>query len=238
MLDPPAINIAAPEPTAPTESEPPAKVMNQIRKWGCHFDGKDPVSFLERIEELQAEYGYDGALLLRGLPEMLRGDALLWYRNNRTAWGTWQEFLGEFREYYLPRRYFSQLRRDIQARTQAPDEPYRKYATDVLTMMRRDGSYVEEEQLDFLYDNMHPRYKLYVRRDDVHRATELLRRISSQCRERQSASKPSANSAATAYDKNECCWWCNQRGHTRFECRRATRKFCSLCGKDNIQGVR
>ena len=88
MIDPPEIRIAAPEPPAPGPPAPgppapateehPAKIMNQIRKWGCHFDGKDPVSFLERLEELQTEYGYDDALLLRGLPEMLRGDALSW----------------------------------------------------------------------------------------------------------------------------------------------------------------
>jgi hypothetical protein len=73
------------------------------------------VSFLERLEELQREYGYDGALLLRGLPEMLRGDALLWYRNNRATGVTWEDFFDDFRDYYLPRRYYAQLRRDIQA---------------------------------------------------------------------------------------------------------------------------
>ncbi|RLU15954.1 hypothetical protein DMN91_011712 [Ooceraea biroi] len=38
--------------------ENPAKSMNQIRKCGCHFDGKDPVAFLERIEELKHGYGF------------------------------------------------------------------------------------------------------------------------------------------------------------------------------------
>jgi len=30
-----------------------AKNMNQIRKWGCHFDGRDCFLFLGRIEKLQ-----------------------------------------------------------------------------------------------------------------------------------------------------------------------------------------
>jgi len=30
-------------------SEPTAKAIDQIRKWGCHFDRKDPVAFLERV---------------------------------------------------------------------------------------------------------------------------------------------------------------------------------------------
>jgi len=59
-----------------------AKIMNQIRKWSCHFDGKDPFAFLEQIEELRQGYRYSGELLL-GLSELLRGDTLLWYYNNK-----------------------------------------------------------------------------------------------------------------------------------------------------------
>jgi len=61
------------------------KIINHIRKWGCHFDGKDPLSFLERVQELQQEYGFSGEQLLMGLPELLRGETLLWYRINRAS---------------------------------------------------------------------------------------------------------------------------------------------------------
>jgi len=74
------------EDTRPTPTDT-AKVMNQIRKWGCHFDGKDPLAFLERIEELRQGYGYSGEQLLLGLPELLWGDTLLWYRNNLASSG-------------------------------------------------------------------------------------------------------------------------------------------------------
>lgn len=47
--------------TGTTEALPDtAKVMNQIRKWGCHFEGKDPLAYLERIEELRRGYGFTG----------------------------------------------------------------------------------------------------------------------------------------------------------------------------------
>lgn len=51
--------------------------LNQIRKWRCHFDGKDPHAFLERVEELRHMYDIHGVSLIAGLPELLRGDALL-----------------------------------------------------------------------------------------------------------------------------------------------------------------
>jgi len=50
--------------------------MNQMRKWGLHFDGKDLRAFQELIEELRGKYEYQEELLLRGLPEVLRGNVL------------------------------------------------------------------------------------------------------------------------------------------------------------------
>jgi len=42
----------------PEVPSPNVKVMNQIRKWGCHFDGRDPAAFLERLQELRDGYGF------------------------------------------------------------------------------------------------------------------------------------------------------------------------------------
>jgi len=44
-------SLAAPAPPSDPDLRP-AKVMSQMRKWGLHFDGKDPWAFLERINEL------------------------------------------------------------------------------------------------------------------------------------------------------------------------------------------
>jgi hypothetical protein len=44
---------AADPPTPAIKLADPARIMNQIQKWSCHFEGKNPVTFLERIEELQ-----------------------------------------------------------------------------------------------------------------------------------------------------------------------------------------
>jgi len=79
-------------PVATMERPDPAKVMNQIRKWGCHFDGKDPLAFLERVEELRVSYDYTEDQLLLGLPELLRGNSLLWYQNCQESWISWVDF--------------------------------------------------------------------------------------------------------------------------------------------------
>jgi len=54
------------------------KIINQIRKWSCYFDGKAFLSFLEIVEELRQGYGFSGDQLLMGLlPELSRGETLL-----------------------------------------------------------------------------------------------------------------------------------------------------------------
>ena len=92
------------------------KLINQIRKWGHHFDGKDPLSFLERTEELRVSYGLEGEHLLLGLPELLRGDALLWHRNNAGQWSTWEEFSENLRQAFLPPGYQRRMKLEIQGR--------------------------------------------------------------------------------------------------------------------------
>jgi len=47
---------------------------------------------VERVEKLQQGYEFSGEQLLMGLPELLRGKTLLWYRNNRASWTIWEEF--------------------------------------------------------------------------------------------------------------------------------------------------
>lgn len=226
-------------------SEPPidhVKVMNQIRKWGCHFDGRDPISFIERVKDLQTAYGYTDAHLLKGLPEMLRGDAVLWHRNNRDDWRDWEDFIRALRTQYLPRRYQATLRREVADRRQKPGELFAKYATDLLTLMRRAGGFIRDEQIERLYDNMHPEYKIYVRYDEATSVAELQSRaaeyeeIEQQRREIRKADRPDTTKAtvAAAYNRGECYWQCKQRGHTRFNCKRPPRKFCFQCGHDEV----
>ncbi|KMQ86825.1 reverse ribonuclease integrase [Lasius niger] len=198
-----------PAPGPPTDD---AKVISQIRKWGCHFDGKDPISFLERLAELRDAYGPSDQQLLKGLPELLRGDPLLWLRNNRDQWRTWTDFERDFRTQFLPRRYQAALRREITDRRQRSGEAFNKYATEMLTLMRRAGGFNREEQVDRLYENMSPDYKMYVRYDDATSISELQARaadfehIEKQRRDHLKATQKTDDkpAVAAAYNKEEC----------------------------------
>ncbi|XP_032690132.1 activity-regulated cytoskeleton associated protein 1-like [Odontomachus brunneus] len=178
--------------------------------------------------------------MLTGLPELLRNDALLWYRNHRASWTHWDDFIRAFREQYLPRRYRAQLVRELQHRRRLEGEPYAKYATAVLTLMRRAGRLEVDEQVEQLYEGLLPEYKLHVRRDDVRTLAELgsrtaeFKAITASGSTLRPPERPRHPTLAAAYNRRECCWRCKERGHTRTNCRRPARKFCSECGKDGI----
>jgi hypothetical protein len=47
-------------------------------------------SFLERLGELKSAYEVSDEAMLRAVPELLKGQALLWIRNDQS---TWEDFL-------------------------------------------------------------------------------------------------------------------------------------------------
>jgi hypothetical protein len=79
-----------------TESQRPLP-LDTVRKWGLKFTPDDSVhTFLERLGKLKVAYRFSVEAILRAMPELLKGQAILWFRNNQRTWNTWDEFLNEF----------------------------------------------------------------------------------------------------------------------------------------------
>lgn len=144
-----------------------SSICNIVRKWNLRFDGrKDPISFLERLDELTECYSMNQDDILKALPELLTGPALLWYRNTRDRWYSYRDFRSYFEIQFLPLGYRRTLNEEIKRRTQGDNEPFRDFATSLLTLIRRRGPCSEQEQLDLLFSNMQPDYKIMVRRSE------------------------------------------------------------------------
>ncbi|KAL6416740.1 hypothetical protein ACFW04_013184 [Cataglyphis niger] len=190
-----------------------------------------------------AGYAFPESAMLLGLPELLRGDALQWYRNNKHRWENWGQFDRALRTQFLPRRYQATLRREISDRRQRPGESFKKYVGDILTLMRRAGGFSSEEKYERIYENMRAEIKRYVRYNADEGIDELQLKVTEQeeieelCRQEQKTDRVenAKPNVAIAYNKEECCWRCKQRGHTRRTCKRPPRKFCSQCGQDGLQ---
>ncbi|KAM0732973.1 hypothetical protein ACS0PU_001134 [Formica fusca] len=89
---------------------------------------------------------------------------------------------------------------------------------------------------------MRPELKRFMAYDDYGNVDDLQARateheeIDEQCAAEQSPARSGTGkpTVAAAYNREECCWRCKQRGHTRADCKRPPRKFCSQCGKDGV----
>src|SRR5699024_12095510 len=139
------------------------------------FDGlSDPMGFLERLEELQDFYDVQPETLLKLLPEMLTGDATAWFRNNRRTWRTWNDFLDEFRSFYLP-NYADSVEDLIMKRRQQPGESGREFVQVMQTLLRRHGGYTREAALRRVYTHLLPEYHQYIRRSDFRSIGELMK---------------------------------------------------------------
>lgn len=153
-----------------------SSICNQVRKWNLKFDGySHPVSFLERLNELAESYEVPPDHLLKALPELFKGEALLWYRNNKTLWACYNDFVTSFEEQYLPPDYRRNLDEEILRRTQGENESIRTYIVALTTLMRRHGGFSKNGVLNRLYSNMRPEYKLTVRRDKVNSVSDLIK---------------------------------------------------------------
>jgi hypothetical protein len=142
------------------------------------FNGKgDPVAFLERVEELCESDGVDADLLLPHLPGLLQGEAAAWCRNNRQRWCDWNGFVTDFRLFYFPVSYQEDLEVEISRRLQRPTEPVTTYLTELQTLLRRHGSLRPEQQLSWMYRNLLPEYRLYLKRSELTDAATLLRSV-------------------------------------------------------------
>lgn len=153
-----------------------SSICNVVRKWNIRFDGRrDPISFLERLEELMEAYDVDRVDLLKALPELLHSTALLWYRNGKDSWRTYEDFRGSFELQFLPPEYRRNLDEEIRRRTQGDNEAFRNFVVALTTLMRRRGGLSVQQRLDIIYSNMRPDYKMTMRRQDFYSLEDMLR---------------------------------------------------------------
>lgn len=226
----------------------------KIHKWNIQFNGRtDPVAFIERLEEICTAEGIVLDRLLPSMPELLQGEASLWYRNNRKNWHTWDEFLQNFRSFYFPINYAADLEIEISRRLQRPNESPHRYITDMQTLIRRHGNMSPEQELQWLYRNLLPEYRQYIRKTDftdVVTLSRIIREVELLLTELRAVpsypSRPAGISVTNTSTRNprtpgpsfqqnhQICWKCGQPGHFRSECRGTARLFCSRCGKNGI----
>lgn len=221
----------------------PTDYLEIIRKWGLHFNGKDLHSFLERIEDMQKAYNIPDNELIKGIPILLRDDAILWFRNECPEIESWAAFEHKLKQFFLSTSEQRDLERQIRECKQYSSEPIRTFITRLSTLIRRKNTYSPEEKMDTLYYGIKPDFRLHIPRGSVTSTEDLVHKVEDiehtlkELSPKYYEQKPySSGTPATSdkYDRNKNCWRCKEPGHTRFNCRNPAKLFCSRCGKNNI----
>lgn len=234
-------------------------IRDQVRKWGINFDGRIGLQdFIERVDELCESYGINGAQIVQCIPILLKDKALLWYRNNKQNWNSWEDFVKDLKLFYMPAGVDIQLEEEIRNRTQGLKEPAKEYITKLQTLMRRHGQMSESARLERLYHNLRLEYKKYIKRIEFQNVNGLIQLadayeqtliqeatykppktqsvmletiyLSNQTKKRKDTETIMVNE----YEHQFSCWKCGEKGHMQNGCRKPRVRLCIYCGKKNI----
>ena len=131
-----------------------------VSKLRLCYDGNSCVfEFIERVEELASSRGIHHTALFRGLPELLSGGALLWFRQIKNSIASWSVFKSRLVERFQPIDYQYRLSAQIFSRSQGKCESVADYFATMSTMFSRLGRPMEEDQkLEILSRNVRPEY--------------------------------------------------------------------------------
>lgn len=223
-------------------------IADQVRKWGLIFRGdRQPWEFVESLEERADMYGIPVDSMVKVMPEVLSGRALVWFRNNRRPWVDWQHFKQDFLRFFLPPRFLENLEDEIRRRRQKPREGFKDYMLAMQELLRH-SDYSEAQGLDRIFRNALPEYQWYIRRKDFSSLAELLEMaedleglptIQSGVKEHHRRIDPCEEVSHTAapFDPRSACRRCGQMGHFAARCRNGQVLFCWDCGRRDVRTI-
>lgn len=141
-----------------------------IKNFGLYFDGSNMSfsCFLERVEELRISRGYTKDQLLNSAPEIFRNEALSWFRSVRRDVGNWDDLLSKMRRVFLPSDYDLQLWRQLEKRTQHPDEKVVFYIATIQNYFNKFNSPPSEiDRVAFIRRNLLPAFQTALAMRDI-----------------------------------------------------------------------
>lgn len=258
---PPTATAAPSAPLPPPFVWPTPPPTRPIYDWGISFSGFRPVEFLEELFEKIEIYRADPDSVFSNISVLLRGDALLWWRNNHQYWKNLTDFTDAFRLTYFPNDYFLKIEEELITRRQRPTEKGFDFVNKMQTMARRHGNFGDSRLLCCIHRNLRAEYRQYIRREEFDSLPTLLIKIKEYedllpelgeaaatpppprtiphkntytPRSGQTTRSPQIPNTRQSERPPLKCFRCGELGHLRYNCSAPSRIFCSKC---NRQGV-
>ena len=173
------------------------------------------------------------------MPEFLKDKATEWFRNNREPWRSWEHFKECFHRFFVPKRMQIQLEKDMQKHHQG-QQNIRDYIISMQSLMRFLVDYTPVKKLEWIYQNLNPDYKAFIRPKDFKNLKDLIelgeifeenqaerkRLYSSRHSGRAFAAEEKCHTGGQTrpqtnkpdYSRSFCCWNCGDRNHKMNEC--------------------
>jgi len=130
-------------------------LVDKMTEWGFLSTSRRT-----RSASLSTWTGIDRKYLSHAIVVLLTGRAEIWFRTSGLQGGAWTEVRREFLDFFLPPRYYQRLDDGVRSHFQGSNEPFKERLK-----MRRPGLSPEQE-LERVYENMLPEYKMFTRRQD------------------------------------------------------------------------
>lgn len=148
-----------------------------IKDWNIKFSGGPDISinaFLERISEIKEARNADEDDLWRYAIDLFEGDALIWFRANKTSVNNWDELVNLLTATFQSPYYQDELLEEIKKRTQGRQENVTIYMAVMQNMFNRlPDKITESQKLSILLRNLQPYLQQAVCRDVFNNVTEL-----------------------------------------------------------------
>ena len=143
-----------------------AIVDNLIKNPKTFQGGKDDVKqWLEDLENLFEIAQIPNSHKLDLIPYSLRGEALRWYKNNKSTLTSWEIFIQEFKEAFLSPFHEELAFKKLESYTQGINQPIRSFYNEVLKLCSEaDSTMSESTKLKNLLNKTKPSIQFEIRR--------------------------------------------------------------------------
>lgn len=228
-----------------------------VYQWNLKFDGKNMslLAFLDRVKELSVSRNVSKTQLVASASDLFTGQAKFWYTANCDNIHHWDDLEAQLKKEFLPKDWNEKLFKEVNQRTQGPDESIGMYIATMKTAFKRFTCDVPESaKLRILMNNISPFYQSQLGLAEINSMEELLE-LGRRLEERKAAieafappprnkkflepdlayiySEPSTSTANCDVVSEFTCWNCGKSGHSANRCTEAKTKHCFKCGFKN-----